>query len=124
LSGFFTHIINSLGGQEKISDGRFVCQNSANNTKDIECRPSQLTVMLDDSHETVCDKRNINLYLHSVLCIPPEGCDPEMLLYPPKEQFHLPTLLIQQSDIFRLNAEVVGQKRERSLKVRSLNTEG
>lgn len=81
---FFTHIINSLGGQEKISDMRFVGQDSSNNTKNIECRSSQLAFILNDSHKTVCDNSNINLDLHSVLCIAPEGCAPEMLLYRPK----------------------------------------
>ena len=75
LSGLFTYIINSLRGQEKISDERFVCQYSADDTKHIECGPAQLAVMFDDSHETVCDNRNINLYPHSVLCIAPEGRD-------------------------------------------------
>ena len=120
LSGFFTYIINSLRGQEKISDERFVCQYSADDTKHIECGPAQLAVMFDDSHETVCDNRNINLYPHSVLCIAPEGRDAEMLLYPPKKEFHLPALLVQHSDVFRLDADVVSQERERSFKVGSI----
>ncbi|GAP68534.1 por secretion system C-terminal sorting domain, partial [Bacteroidales bacterium 6E] len=120
MSGFFTYIINGLRGQKKISDGRLVCQYSANDTKYIECSPAQLTVMFDDSHETVCDNRNVNLYSHSVFRITPERCDAEMLLYPPKKEFHLPALLIQHSDVFRLDADVVGQERERSFKVGSI----
>jgi len=43
-----------------------------------------------------------------------------MLLYPPKKQFHLPALLVQHSDVFRLDADVVSQERERSFKVGSI----
>ncbi len=120
MSGLFTYIINSLGDQEKISDVCFVCQYSANDTKHIKCCPAQLAVIFDDSHKTVCDNGNINLDPHSVLRIAPEGCGPEMLLYPPKKQLHLPALLVQHSDIFRLDADVVGQERERSFKVGSI----
>lgn len=120
MSGFFIYIINSFGGHEKISDGHFVCQYSAYHTKDIECGPAQLVVMFDDSHETVCDNRNINLYSDSVLCIAPEGRDAEMLLYPPKKKFHLPALLIQHSDVSCPEADVVSQECERSFKVGSI----
>ncbi len=120
MSVFFTYIINSLGSQEKISDGCFVCQYSANYTEHIECRPAQLTVMFDDSHETVCNNRHINLYPHSVFRIAPEGRDAEMLLYPTKKKFHLPALLVQQSDVLRLDADIVGKERECSLKVWSI----
>ena len=85
MSVFFTDIINNLGGQEKVSDWRFVCQNPAYNTKYVECRPPQLTVVLDNSHKTVGDNRNINLNFNGVLCISPEGCDSQVKLYPTEE---------------------------------------
>jgi hypothetical protein len=74
----------------------------------------------NDSNEAVCDYRNINSYPHSVLCIAPEGRDAKMLLYPPKKQFHLPALLVQHSDVFRLDADVISQEGERSFKVGSI----
>lgn len=76
--------------------------------------------MLDDSYETVCNNRDMNLNFHSVLCIAPKGCNSEMLLYPTKEQFNLPALFIQHGDVFRPDAHVVGQKRECSLNIRSI----
>ncbi len=120
MKSIIAYIINSLGGQKKISDVRFVCQYSTNDTKHIECCPAQMAVIFYNSHETVCDNRNINLYSHSVFRIAPEGRDPEMLLYPPKKKFHLPALFVQHSNVFGFDDKVVGQKCERSLKVGSI----
>ncbi len=120
MNGILTYIINSLGGQEKISDVCFVCQYSTNNTEHIESRSAQLAVIFNDSHETISDNRNVNLYFHSILSIAPKGCDPEMLLYPPEKEFHLPSLFVQHRDVFRLDADVVGQECKGSFKIGSI----
>ena len=80
----------------------------------------QLAVVLNDGDKTVSDNRNINLYSNSVFGGSPEGKHSKMLLYPPKEEFHLPTLLVQQGDVLCLEREVVSQERERPLKVWSI----
>ncbi len=43
-----------------------------------------------------------------------------MQFYPTKKQFDLPSFLIKQGNVFGLEFAVVGQERERSLKVRSI----
>ena len=120
MNGFFTYVVNSLGGQKEIFDGYFVCQYSVDYTKHAECGSAQLVIMCDDSYETICDNCNINLYPHSILRVTPEGGDAEMLLYPPKKQFYLPALLVQHSGVFHLDVDAVGQERECSRLMRNL----
>ncbi len=43
-----------------------------------------------------------------------------MLLYPPEKEFHLPSLFVQHSDVFRLNVDVVCKEYEGSFKIGSI----
>lgn len=97
-----------------------VRQHPADNSQDIEGRPLEFAVVLNDGYQAVCYNRNIDLYPHSILGVAPEGRDSEMLLYPSEEQLHLPSLLVQQGDIACLERKVVGQERERSLQFGSV----
>ena len=85
MNGFFTYILQGFGTSKKVSDWSLVCQDAADHSEDIECRPFELAVMLDNGHKAVCDDRNVNLYSHSIVSIAPEGRDSEMLLYPSEE---------------------------------------
>ena len=105
---------------EQVPYRGLVRQHSAHNSQDIEGRPLELAVVLNDGYQAVSDNRNIDLYPNSVLSVAPEGRDSEMLLYPSEEQFYLPSLLVQQSGIACLERKVVGQERERSLQFRSV----
>lgn len=120
MSGRFAYLFQLLGAVKQVPYRGLVRQHAAHYSEDIECGPVQLAVVLDDGDKAVCDDRNINLYSHSVFGCPPEGKHPKMLLDPPKEAFHLPTLPVQQGDVFCLECEVVSQVRERPLKVWSI----
>ena len=85
MNGFFTYILQGFGTSKKVSDWSLVRQDAADHSEDIECRPFELAIMLDNGHKAVCDDRNVNLYSHSILSIAPEGRDSEMLLYPSEE---------------------------------------
>lgn len=116
----FNILVKPFGVREKISDGRLVQQRVLQNTEDIERAPLEFAVVLDDSDQTV--RRDCRIYLDSygILGVAPEGLNPEMTLYPAKEQFNLPSLLIEQGDVFGLELEVVGQERERPFEARSV----
>jgi len=120
LSGFFAYIFQPFGALEQVPDRSLVCQHPAHDSQDVERRPIQLAVVFDNGDKAVCDDRNINLYSHGILGRPPKREHSEMLFYPPKEEFHLPALLIQQGDVLSFEREVVGQERERPLKVWSI----
>ena len=120
MSGFFTYVFQSFGAFEQVPDWSLVCQHPAYHSKDVERRPVQLAVVLNDSDKTVCDDRNINLYSHGILGCAPKREHSEMLFYPPKEEFHLTTLFVLQGNVLCLEREVVGQKRERPLKAWSI----
>ena len=120
MSGFFAYIFQSFGTGKQVSDGSLVRQHPTHYSQDVERCPAQQAVVLDKSDKTVCDNRNINLYSHGILGRAPKREHPEMLFYPPKEEFHLPTLLVQQGDVLCLEREVVSQERERPLKVWSI----
>lgn len=116
----FAYIFQLFGAVKKCPDWGLVRQHPTYDSQDIERGPMQSAVVLDNGDKAVCDDRNVNLYSHSVFGCPPEGKHPKMLLDPPKEEFHLPTLLVQQGDILCLEREVVSQERKRPLKVRSI----
>lgn len=120
MSGLFTYLFQSFGTREQVPDRGLVCQYPTHHAQYVERRPAQLAVVFDNGDKTVCDDCNINLYSHGILSSTPKREHFEMLFYPPEEQFHLPTLLVQQGDILCLEREVVRQERERSPKVRSI----
>ena len=120
LNSLIIRILNSFGAFKKVSDGGLVGQDSAQYSEDIERCSSKLTVVLDDGHEAVCDDCNIYLYSHSVLAGSPKGEYTKMLFYPPKEQFNLPSLLIEHSNVLSLDRKVISKECERSLQFRSI----
>ena len=120
MSDRFAYFVQLFGAVKKVPDRSLVRQHPTYDSQDIERSPMQLAVVLDNGDKTVCNNRNINLYSHSVFGRSPEGKHPKMLLDPPKEEFHLPALLVQQGDILCLEREVVSQECERPLKVWSV----
>ena len=82
----------------------------AQNLEDCVETLAQMQPLLDDRHHDVDRDRNPHLGLHGVLRGPEGRLDPKMLLDPPKEQFHLPPLFVEQGDAFRGKGEIVGQK--------------
>lgn len=120
MNRLVTYIRQFFGAIEKVSDWSLVRQYSAHNSQDIEGRPLEFAVVLDNGYQAVCDNRNIDLYPNSILCVAPEGCHSEMLLYPSEEQFNLPSLFVKQGNITGLEYKVVGQERECSLQFRSI----
>ena len=70
-------------------------------------RPSDFEVVLDDSHKTVSDDGHMNLYSDCVFRLTPELLDLQMLLNPLEEEFHLPAIAVEQCDILGREVEVV-----------------
>ena len=120
LNSLIIRILDSFGAFEKVSDGGLVGQDSAQYSEDIERCSSKLTVVLDNCHEAVCDDCNIYLYSHSVLAGSPKGEHTKMLFYPPEEQFHLPSLLVEHCNILSLDRKVISKECERPLQFRSI----
>ena len=97
-----------------------VKQRVAQYTKYIKRTSIKLTVMLGYGYKTICRDCRINLDSNSIFGVSPKGLHSEMLLYPAKEQFYLPTFFVEQGYVFGLECKIVGQERERSFKVRSI----
>ena len=87
---------------------------------DLEDRPAQLEVVFDDGDKTICDDGDVNLYSHSILAVTPESLDTEMLLNPFEEKFDLPTVTVEQGNVFCGKVEVVGVIYERATEVSSV----
>ena len=120
LNSLIIRILDSFGAFEKVSDRCLVGQDSAQYSDDIERCSSKLAVVLDDSHEAVCDDCNIYLYSHSVLTGSPKGEHAEMLFYPPEEQFNLPSLFVEHCNVLSLDRKVIRKECERPLQFRSI----
>lgn len=110
LNSLIIRILDSFGAFEKVSDRCLVGQDSAQYSDDIERCSSKLAVVLDDSHEAVCDDCNIYLYSHSVLTGSPKGEHAEMLFYPPEEQFNLPSLFVEHCNVLSLDRKVIRKR--------------
>lgn len=65
---------------------------------------------LDDRHEDIDSNGDPDLRLHGVLGGTVEGLDSEVLLYPPEEEFHFPSRLVQLCDDVGGEGEVVGEQ--------------
>ena len=120
MNSLIIRILDSFRTFEKVSDSGLVGQYSAQHSEGIECRSSKLTVVFDDGHEAVCDDCNIYLYSNSILAGSPKGKNSEVLLYPPEEQFHLPSLLIEHCNVLSLDRKVIRKESERSLQFRGI----
>ena len=120
MNRLITYIWQFFWTIEQVSDWSLIRQHSAYYSQDIECRPVELAVVFYNGYQAVCDNRNINLYSHSILGIAPEERYPEMLLYPSEEQFHLPSLFVQQGNVSSLEYKVICQERKRPLQFRSI----
>ena len=68
--------------------------------------------MLHDGYETVGTNSRVDLYSDSVLSSSPELLDFEVLLEPLKEQFYLPTVLIEVGNLLCSQFHGVGQEHE------------
>ena len=92
----------------------------AKNTHNLEHRPADFEVVLDDGNEAVGDNGNVNLYAHSVFGFSPETLDLKMLFDPFEKQFHLPSVFIEESDVLGCKIEVVRVVNETPLKFRGI----
>ena len=72
----------------------------------------QMQPLLDDRHQYVNRDRDPHLGLHGVLGSSEERLDPQVLLDPPEEEFHLPPLLVEQGDALRGKGKIVGQENQ------------
>lgn len=99
-----------------ISDEQGVSQN----THDLDNRPSDFMLVLDDTDETVCDDGNMDLYSDCIFTFTPKRLDSEMLLDPFEEKFDLPAVSVEKSNLRSLEVEVVRVVRERPAEVWSI----
>ena len=79
----------------------------AQNTHNFKYRSADFEVMLNDGNEAIGDNCDMYLYADGILAFSPESLDLKMLLDPLEEQLHLPSVLIEQSDILGTEVEVV-----------------
>ena len=106
--------IHLLYSMKEFSDGCFVEKRHTQDAKYIESTSFKTKVMLDYGDKTIHRNCSINLNSDSCFSNAPKGFNVQMLLDPFKEQFYLPSVFIQQSNMFSLDIEVVGQVSERS----------
>ena len=120
MNRLITYIRQFFGTIKKVSDWSLVRQHSAYNSQNIESRSVEFAVVLNNGYQAVCDNCNIDLYSHRILGIAPKGRYPEMLFNPSEEQFHLPSLLVQQGYITGLEHKIVCQEGKCPLQFRSV----
>ena len=120
MNSLIIRILDGFRAFEKVSDRSLVGQDSVQYSEDIEHCSSKLADVLYNGYEAVCDDCNIYLYPHSILTGSPKRKNSEVLLYPPEEQFNLPSLLVEHCNILSLDRKVVGKEYERPFQFRSI----
>ena len=109
------HII--LSPFEKFWDAVLDQQGTAKDAHNLEDRPVQFEVVLNDGDSAIGDDGDVNLYPHGILAVAPETFDAQMLLNPFKEQLDLPAVTVQQGNVLCRKVEVVGVVHERTSEV-------
>ena len=95
---------------EEFRDRCLVQKGSTDNSEDFEGTSVQMTVMFDDCYQTVSADGGIYLYSDRIFGVSPERFDKEMLLDPFEEELYLPSVLIQQGNVFSLDVEGISDK--------------
>ena len=70
---------------------------------------------LDDGHQDVDGHRNPDLSFDGILAISVKGLDPQVLLDPLEEEFHLPARLVEQADGEGRQVEIVGEEAKKTI---------
>ncbi len=66
--------------------------------------------LLDDCKEQIGGQSCPDLYTDGVFGLTEKRLDPQVLLYPFEEEFHLPALLVQPGDYQGGQDEIIGEK--------------
>ena len=97
LSERFEQVLDAVRGEHRL----------AKDTHDLEHRPANLEVVLDDGNEAAGNDCDVNLYADGILRLSPESLDSEMLFDPLEEKLNLPPIFIKQGDFLSFEEEVV-----------------
>ena len=116
----FIHLFHGIRVSKKLLDISFICEDSANHTEHIESSPTQMGVMFNTGHQAISNNSNINLDLNGIFSIIPERSDSKMLFDPSIKKFNLPSLFIQQSNVFCFRFEIIRQEGKSSPKLRGI----
>lgn len=102
---------------EEFSDVIFGEQRATQYSHDLHNGTFKFEVVLDDTHEAICDNCDMNLYSNGIITLSPKGLDSEMLLNPLKEQLDLPPEFIKEGNVFGWKVEIVRIISERTVQV-------
>ena len=109
-----------VGMEEEFLNVVFRKQGAAKDPHDLHDWAIELEVVFDDSDETVGDNGHMDLYAYSILRLSPKGLDTEVLFDPFEEEFNLPPVAVQKSDILSVDVEVIGIVCKDSLHLRRI----
>lgn len=98
----------NVGMEEEFLNFVFRKQGAAKDPHDLHDWAIELEVVFDDSDETVGDNGRMDLYAYSILRLTPKALDSEVLSDPFEEEFNLPSVAVQKSDILGVEVEVIG----------------
>ena len=99
---------------KEFSDRGFVKERHTQDTEHIKCASIQSKVMFDNGNKAISCNSCVYLDSYSIFGNTPKRFYMQMLLNPFKEQFYLPSVFIQQSNMFSVDIKVVSKVSERS----------
>jgi hypothetical protein len=105
----FRHIIIRIWFLEEFPDRGLVEKGHAEDTKHIKGTSVKLEIMLNNSNKAIGRNSRVNLDSNSIFGHTPKRLYVQMLLYPFKKKFHLPSIFIKQHNVFCADSKVISK---------------
>jgi len=94
---------------EELPNRSLVEKRHAKDSEYVKSSAIKAKIMFYNSDKTICRYGRVNLDSDSIFSNPPKRFDVQMLLYPFKEQFDLPSVFIKHRNMFTFNSKAVGK---------------
>ena len=102
---------------QQVLDMHLYKQGAAEDSQDLVDVSFKLHLMLDYCDDAVSADGRIDLYSDGSLGVTPECRDPKVLFDPFEEKLHLPSVLVEEYNLFGSQEEIIGVKDKASLQV-------
>ena len=102
---------------QQVLDMLLYKQGAAEDSHDLVDVSFKLHLMLDYCDDAVSADGRIDLYSDGSLGVTPECRDPKVLFDPFEEKLHLPSVLVEEYNLFGSQEEIIGVKDKASLQV-------
>jgi len=111
----FSNIILWFCSFKESFDRSFIKKRPTEDAEYVKSTSIKPEIVLNNGNKAIGCNCRVNLDSNRIFCYTPEGLYIQMLLYPPKKQFHLPPVFIKQGNVFCADFKIISEVSEGSL---------